>query len=122
KFALATGLVRGAGVDGIGRELNPPEPVNTDTYTMTEGELAALGVRRLPWTLGEAVAAFEESEFMQKVLGSEVHACYARLKREEGQGDSTLVSGGGRARDLRVWGRGRADRAAPEREGGGGQG
>ena len=102
-FYLATALVLAAGLDGIRRELRPPDPVNTDTYTMTGAELAALGVRRLPWTLGEAVTAFEESEFVPKVLGSELHACYAKLKREEWQEYNTVVSEWELNRYLRLW-------------------
>jgi glutamine synthetase len=102
-FYLATALVLAAGLDGIRRELRPPDPVNTDTYTMTEAELAAQGVRRLPWTLGEAVTAFEESEFAPKVLGSELHAFYSRLKREEWQEYNTVVSEWELKRYLRLW-------------------
>ena len=102
-FYLSTALVLAAGLDGIRRELKPPEPVNTDTYKMTDGELAALGVRRLPRTLGEAVDEFEESEFVQKVLGSELHACYARLRREEWQEYNTFVSEWELNRYLRLW-------------------
>jgi len=102
-FYLATALVLAAGLDGIRRELRPPDPVNTDTYKMTEAELATLGMRRLPWTLGEAVTAFEESEFVPKVLGSELHACYAKLKREEWQEYNTVVSEWELNRYLRLW-------------------
>ena len=38
------------------------------------------GVRRLPWTLGEAVDAFEHDEFACEVLGSEFHQSYAELQ------------------------------------------
>jgi glutamine synthetase len=102
-FYLAAALVLAAGLDGIRRELTPPEPVNTDTYKMTEAELAGLGVHRLPWTLGEAVTAFEDSEFVAKVLGSEVHAAYARLKRDEWQEYNTVVSQWELTRYLRLW-------------------
>ena len=102
-FYLAAALVLAAGLDGIRRELKPPDPVNTDTYKMTERELAGLGVHRLPWTLGEAVTAFENSEFVQKVLGSELHAAYARLKRDEWQEYNTVVSDWELTRYLRLW-------------------
>jgi glutamine synthetase len=102
-FYLATALVLAAGLDGVKRELKAPDPVNSDTYKMSEAELAALGVRRLPWTLGEAVAAFEESEFMQKVLGTELHSCYAQLKREEWQEYNTVVSAWELTKYLRLW-------------------
>jgi glutamine synthetase len=102
-FYLAAALVLAAGLDGIRRELAPPEPVNTDTYAMTEQELAGRGVRRLPWTLGEAVAAFEDSEFVRKVLGAEVHSAYARLRREEWREYNTVVSEWELKRYLRLW-------------------
>ena len=102
-FYLAAALVLAAGLDGIRRELKPPDPVNTDTYKMTEPELAASGVHRLPWTLGEAVTAFENSEFVQKVLGSELHAAYAKLKRDEWQEYNTVVSDWELTRYLRLW-------------------
>jgi glutamine synthetase len=102
-FYLASALVLAAGLDGIRRELKPPEPVNTDTYKMTGDELAAAGVRRLPRTLGEAITAFEESEFAQKILGAEVHGHYAQLKQEEWQQYNTVVSEWEVTKYLRLW-------------------
>jgi glutamine synthetase len=102
-FYLGTALVLAAGLDGVRRELEPPDPVNIDTYKISEKDLAAMGVHRLPWTLGEAVTAFEHSEFAHKVLGSELHATYAQLKREEWQEYNTVVSDWERARYLRLW-------------------
>jgi glutamine synthetase len=102
-FYLGTALVLAAGLDGIRRELKPADPVNIDTYKISEKDLAAMGVHRLPWTLGEAVAAFEQSEFACKVLGSELHATYARLKREEWQEYNTVVGAWEQARYLRLW-------------------
>ena len=102
-FYLATALVLAAGLDGIRRDLDPGEPVNIDTYKVTEQELAAMGVRRLPWTLGEAISAFEENEFLRKVLGSDVHDSYTALKREEWQEYNTVISEWEQARYLRLW-------------------
>jgi len=102
-FYLAAALVLAAGLDGVRRELAPPEPVNIDTYKVSEKELAARGVRRLPWTLGEAITAFEESDFVQKVLGTELHASYAELKRAEWQEYNTVVGEWEQARYLRLW-------------------
>jgi len=95
--------VLAAGLDGIRRELKPGDPVNIDTYKVSEKDLADMGVRRLPWNLGEAVTAFEDSEFAQQVLGSELHASYARLKREEWQEYNTVVSTWEQDKYLRLW-------------------
>ncbi|MGH3258444.1 MAG: hypothetical protein ACRDOU_24130 [Streptosporangiaceae bacterium] len=102
-FYLGTALVLAAGLDGIRRELKPPDPVNIDTYKVSEKDLAAMGAPRLPWTLGEAIAAFEENEFVQKVLGSELHATYAELKRAEWEEYNTVVGEWEQARYLRLW-------------------
>jgi glutamine synthetase len=102
-FYLAAALVLAAGLDGLRRELKPGEPVNVDTYKISEKDLAAMGTCRLPRTLGEAVAAFEESEFLQKVLGSELHASYAELKKAEWQEYNTVVGEWEKARYLRLW-------------------
>lgn len=102
-FYLGTALVLAAGLDGVRRELKPGDPVNTDTYKISEKELADMGVRRLPWTLGEAVQAFEESEFVAGVLGPELHASYAQLRREEWQEYNTVVGEWEQTRYLRLW-------------------
>ncbi len=102
-FYLSAALVLAAGLDGIRRELKPPDPMNNDTYKMSEEDLAGLGIRRLPWTLGDAVTAFEESEFAQKVLGTELHSHYAQLKRAEWQEYNTVVSKWELDRYLRLW-------------------
>ena len=66
-------------------------------------DLADLGVRRLPWTLGEAVTAFEQSEFARGVLGDELHASYAQLRRAEWEEYNTVVGDWEQARYLRLW-------------------
>jgi glutamine synthetase len=102
-FYLGAALVLAAGLDGIRRELKPADPVNIDTYKVSEKDLAGMGVRRLPWTLGDAITAFEESDFVQKVLGTELHATYAQLKREEWQEYNTVVSNWEQDKYLRLW-------------------
>jgi len=102
-FYLGAALVLAAGLDGIRRELKPGDPVNTDTYKMTQADLAAAGLRRLPWTLGEAVTAFEQSEFACQVLGSELHQSYAQLRRAEWEEYNTVVGEWEQARYLRLW-------------------
>jgi glutamine synthetase len=102
-FYLATAVVLAAGLDGIRRELKPGEPVNIDTYKVSERDLAAQGVHRLPWTLGEAIDAFERSDFIKQVLGEELHASYAEYKRAEWQEYNTVVTEWEQAKYLRLW-------------------
>jgi glutamine synthetase len=102
-FYLAAAVVLAAGLDGIRREIKPGEPVNIDTYKVSEKDLAAQGTRRLPWTLGEAVEAFERSDFLRGVLGEQLHDSYAEYKRAEWQEYNTVVSEWEQARYLRLW-------------------
>jgi len=102
-FYLATAVVLAAGLDGIRRELKPGEPVNIDTYKVSERDLAAQGVHRLPWTLGEAIDAFERSDFIRQVLGEELHASYAEYKRAEWQEYNTVVTEWEQTKYLRLW-------------------
>jgi len=102
-FYLAAAVVLAAGLDGIRREIKPGEPVNVDTYKVSEKDLAAQGTRRLPWTLGDAIAAFERSEFIKEVLGAELHASYAEYKRAEWQEYNTVVTEWEQAKYLRLW-------------------
>jgi glutamine synthetase len=102
-FYLAAALVLAAGLDGIRRGIKPGEPVNVDTYKVSERDLAAQGTRRLPWTLGEAITAFEQSDFVRGVLGDDLHASYAEYKRAEWQEYNTVVSEWEQARYLRLW-------------------
>ena len=84
-------------------QLDPGQPVNTDTYQMTDDELAAAGVNRLPRNLGEATDAFEASELAKEVLGDEFHATFIKKKREEWLSYNTVVGGWERDMYLRLW-------------------
>ena len=71
--------------------------------TLSDEELAAAGVLRLPRTLGEAVDELEASDLAREVLGKELHATYARYKRAEWDEYNTVVGEWERERYLRVW-------------------
>jgi glutamine synthetase len=102
-FYLAAAVVLAAGLDGIRREIKPGEPVNVDTYKISEKDLAAQGVHRLPWTLGEAIATFERSEFLRHVLGPDLHASYVDYKRAEWQEYNTVVTEWEQTKYLKLW-------------------
>ena len=63
---LAFALLIYAGLDGIRRELTPPEPMNRNLYTAEESVTAAL--RQLPATLEEAKQIAAESSFLKEIL------------------------------------------------------
>jgi glutamine synthetase len=100
---LGTALVLAAGLDGIRRQLKPGDPVNIDTYKVSEQDLTSAGIHRLPATLGEAVDEFEASEFARQVLGEEVHRTYAQVKRAEWLEYNTVVSEWERTKYMQLW-------------------
>jgi glutamine synthetase len=102
-FYLVMGLALAAGLEGIREELDPGEPVNVDTYTVPDQQLAAQGIRRLPRTLGEAIDAFEADPLAQETFGAEFHTSYVKLKRDEWEAYGTVVSEWERTHYLHLW-------------------
>jgi glutamine synthetase len=73
-LALAASLA--SGLDGIANRIEPPECFVGDIY-------AAKTLPRVPYTLSQAVAAFEASEFARRAFGQEVVEHYLHFYRTE---------------------------------------
>lgn len=80
---LALAACLAAGLDGIKQAMNPPKAVTENIVAMSEEEVKARGIRRLPKTLGEAIEAFEGDEFLKDVLGNHIYTKYLEAKKEE---------------------------------------
>lgn len=80
---LALAACLAAGLDGIKQAMNPPKAVTENIVAMSEEEVKARGIRRLPKTLGEAIEAFEGDEFLKGVLGNHIYTKYLEAKKEE---------------------------------------
>jgi glutamine synthetase len=76
---LALAALLAAGLDGIRRELEPPEPVSGDSYTLP-GDAAGAP---LPRDLSFALDALEADETLRGALGGELIGAFAALKRFE---------------------------------------
>jgi glutamine synthetase len=72
-----------AGLDGIERGYELPEPMETNLYHLSPDERKRLGIEQLPETLGEAIDELAASELMLKALGEHVFSRYVDLKRTE---------------------------------------
>ncbi len=72
-----------AGLEGIEKGYELPDPIERNLYDLTEEERRKLGVESLPESLGEALRYFEKSELMYKTLGEHIFTRFLRLKREE---------------------------------------
>ena len=80
---LALGAVIQAGLDGIRRKLDPGEAVNVDPATLTDAERLAVGARRLPASLAEALDALEADDLLMESLGDLRRRAYLAVKRSE---------------------------------------
>jgi glutamine synthetase len=72
-----------AGLEGIEKGYELPEPMERNLYDLTADERARLGIEQLPETLGEAIEALAESELVLKALGEHIFNRYVDLKRAE---------------------------------------
>jgi glutamine synthetase len=80
---LAIGGLIAAGLDGVERGLEPPDPVQVDPATMPEDRREELGIRRLPSTQGEALDALEADPVLTGALGPVLTGSYLAVRRSE---------------------------------------
>ena len=80
---LAVGGLIAAGMDGLERGLEPPEPVEVDPATLSEDEREALGVHPLPGTQAEALDALESDAVLTGALGPVLTRSYLAVRRSE---------------------------------------
>ncbi|MBX6763730.1 MAG: glutamine synthetase [Rubrobacteraceae bacterium] len=72
-----------AGLEGIEKGYELPEPMERNLYHLTPEERQKLGIKSLPADLGEAIREAENSELLYKTLGDHVFNRLLNLKREE---------------------------------------
>jgi len=80
---LAVGGLIAAGLDGLERGLEPPEPVEVDPATIDEKEREARGIARLPATQAEALDALEADSVLTDALGPVLAKSYLAVRRSE---------------------------------------
>ncbi len=89
---LAFAVILAAGLKGIEEGYQLPPEAATNLYTMTPEELASEGIRPLPASLADAIAAMESSELVAETLGEHVFEWFIRNKRAEWVDYKTQVS------------------------------
>jgi glutamine synthetase len=72
-----------AGLEGIERGYELPDPMETNLYHLTAEQRKERGIVSLPETLGEAIDELAESELARKALGPHIFDRYVELKRKE---------------------------------------
>jgi glutamine synthetase len=80
---LALASMIHAGLDGMERELEAPDPVRENIYEFDEETREEYGIDTLPPNLGAAVDALEDDEVVQSALGEHVSEKFIEAKRAE---------------------------------------
>jgi glutamine synthetase len=81
-YLLFTALLA-AGIDGVQRELEIPEPVTVNVYLESEEWRRKNRIRELPGSLGEALDALETDELIRGVFSEHTITHYVDSKRAE---------------------------------------
>jgi len=68
-FYIAYAGILAAGLDGIRRRIEPPDPVEEDVYHMSVAERTKKGIGVLPGNLGEAIEELERDRYLRDSLG-----------------------------------------------------
>ncbi len=82
-FYLAFAGILAAGVDGVKRKMDLPEPVEEDIYQMSEKERTEKGIEVLPSNLGEALKEFAKDKCLQDALGKPFSEKFITIKSKE---------------------------------------
>jgi len=80
---LAFSVMLAAGLEGIEKGYELPEPVNNNIFDMTEKERKKTGIESLPGDLYEAIKIAENSKLVKKALGDKVFDYFIRNKKRE---------------------------------------
>jgi len=80
---LAFSMMLAAGLEGIEKEYEIPDPIEENVYEMTEEERRKRGINTLPASLLEAVQLTEKSELVRKALGDHVFNAFIANKKIE---------------------------------------
>lgn len=80
---LAFSVMLAAGLEGIEKNYDLPDPVEKDIYHLSEEEKQELGIHALPGSLIEAIEIAEKSEVVRKALGHHIYSNFMESKKIE---------------------------------------
>ncbi len=80
---LAFSVMLAAGLEGIEKKYELPDPVEENVYKMSEEERAKRNIGTLPGSLIEAIRLAEQSKLVKKALGNHVFTHFIQNKKVE---------------------------------------
>jgi glutamine synthetase len=82
---LALAVQLAAGLDGVRRKQEPPEPIDKNIWTLSVRERRRYRIQELPRDLGEAIGLLKRSAFVREALGEHVFQYFITAKEAEWQ-------------------------------------
>ena len=82
---LALAVQLAAGLDGVRRKVEPPEPIDKNIWALSVRERRKYRIQELPRDLGEAISLFKRSAFIREALGDHVFQQFVNAKEQEWQ-------------------------------------
>ena len=89
---LVFAVMLAAGLEGIEKGYELPEPVEENVFEMAEDERQRRGIETLPGNLFEAIRITEDSELVRKALGDHLFYSFIKNKKIEWNLYSTQVT------------------------------
>ncbi len=80
---LAFSVMLAAGLEGLEKGYEVPDPVEENVYDMSDEERQARGIGTLPASLLEAIMLTEKSKLVRKALGNHVFDAFIKNKKIE---------------------------------------
>jgi glutamine synthetase len=80
---LALAVMLHAGLDGIEKGLDAPDPVRENIYEFTETDREERGIETLPTTLGQAINALKGDDVILDALGPHISEKFVQAKTQE---------------------------------------
>jgi glutamine synthetase len=80
---LALAVQLAAGLDGVRKKAEPPEPVDKNIWGLSVRERRKYRIQELPRDLGEAIDLLKRSSLMRETLGEHVFRHFVEAKEQE---------------------------------------
>jgi glutamine synthetase len=82
-FYIAYAAILAAGLDGVRRKLEAPDPIEEDIYRMDQKQRLERGIEVLPGNLGEALDELSRDRYLRDALGRGFVEEFLKLKAKE---------------------------------------
>jgi glutamine synthetase len=80
---LAFAVMLSAGLKGISKKYNVPQPIHENVYEMNEKEREKKGIKSLPGSLEQAINLTEKGNIVKETLGDHLYNSFIDNKRKE---------------------------------------